>query len=118
MARAVTRALCRPRRRPRRARTLAFAALLSAFVGIVPLLPAWAQQFDVETFTLANGLQVVVVPNHRVPAITQMVWYKTGGADDPRGKSGSAHFLEHLMFKGTKTHPPGEFTALIAQSGG
>jgi hypothetical protein len=67
---------------------------------------------------LANGLQVVVLPKHRAPAVTQMVWYKTGAADDPRGKSGIAHFLEHLMFKGTKANPPGAFTALIAQSGG
>jgi zinc protease len=80
--------------------------------------PAKAQQFGAESFTLANGLQVVVLPNHRVPAVTQMVWYKIGAADDPRGKSGSAHFLEHLMFKGTKAHPPGEFSALISQSGG
>src|SRR6266851_1947373 len=79
--------------------------------------PARAQQFGAESFTLANGLQVVVLPNHRAPAITQMVWYKTGGADDPRGKSGIAHFLEHLMFKGTAAHPPGEFSALISQSG-
>jgi len=60
----------------------------------------------------------VVLPNHRVPAVTQMVWYKTGAADDPRGKSGIAHFLEHLMFKGTGSHQPGEFSTLISQSGG
>ena len=81
-------------------------------------LPAMAQRFGAETFTLANGLQVVVIPNHRVPAVTQMVWYKTGAADDPRGKSGIAHFLEHLMFKGTSANPPGTFSALIAQNGG
>src|SRR2546427_223720 len=80
--------------------------------------PARAQQFGAESFSLANGLQVVVLPNHRVPAVTQMVWYKIGAADDPRGKSGSAHFLEHLMFKGTRAHPPGEFSALISKSGG
>src|SRR5437868_8518141 len=80
--------------------------------------PARAQQFGAESFTLSNGLQVVVVPNHRVPAVTQMVWYKTGAADDPRGKSGIAHFLEHLMFKGTKAYPAGAFTSLISQAGG
>jgi zinc protease len=79
---------------------------------------AFAQQFGAETFTLANGLQVVVVPNHRVPAVTQMVWYKVGAADDPRGTSGIAHFLEHLMFKGTKAIPAGEFAARIAATGG
>jgi zinc protease len=100
--------LCRP--------AMAYTALLFAIA--VGICPARAQQFDAESFTLANGLQAVVLPNHRVPAVTQMVWYRIGAADDPRGKSGSAHFLEHLMFKGTNAHPPGEFSALIAQSGG
>ena len=81
-------------------------------------LPAQAQKIAAESFTLANGMQVVVLPNHRVPAVTQMVWYKVGAADDPRGKSGIAHFLEHLMFKGTKSLAPGEFSKLIAQAGG
>ena len=80
--------------------------------------PAAAQKFEVESFTLANGMQVVVLPNHRVPAVTQTVWYRIGAADDPRGKSGLAHFLEHLMFKGTGTTAPGEFSKLIAQAGG
>ena len=91
-------------------------ALLLTFAGIAT--PAAAQRFGAESFTLANGLQVVVVPNHRVPAVTQMLWYKVGAADDPRGKSGIAHFLEHLMFKGTAANPPGAFSALISQSGG
>ena len=90
--------------------------VLFCLAGLVS--PALAQRFGAESFTLANRLQVVVIPNHRSPAVTQMVWYKTGAADDPRGKSGIAHFLEHLMFKGTKAHPPGEFSALIAQTGG
>jgi zinc protease len=80
--------------------------------------PARAQRFGAEAFFLGNGMQVVVVPNHRVPAVTQMVWYKVGAADDPLGKSGLAHFLEHLMFKGTAATPPGAFTALIARNGG
>ena len=79
---------------------------------------AKSQQFPAESFRLGNGLDVVVLPNHRVPAVTQMVWYRVGAADDPRGKSGLAHFLEHLMFKGTKAHPPGAFGALIARNGG
>ncbi len=93
--------------------------LLALLLGVAgSVSPARAQQFGAESFTLANGLQIVVLPNHRVPAVTQMVWYKTGAADDPRGKSGIAHFLEHLMFKGTKAHPPGDFSALISQGGG
>ena len=80
--------------------------------------PASAKQFDAESFTLANGLQVVVVPFHRAPAVTQMLWYKAGAYDDPPGKSGIAHFVEHLMFRGTKETPAGEYSRLVAQNGG
>ncbi len=73
---------------------------------------------DATTFTLANGMQVVVVPDHRAPIVTHMVWYKIGAADDPPGKSGIAHFLEHLMFKGTKAHPAGEFSSKVSEGGG
>jgi zinc protease len=112
---------CRGKRLSRTARRgfwRDLAALAGFALVVCCALPACAQQFGAAGFTLANGLQVVVVPNHRVPAVTQMVWYKTGAADDPRGKSGLAHFLEHLMFKGTRTHPAGAFTALISQTGG
>jgi zinc protease len=74
--------------------------------------------FNAEHFTLQNGMQVVVIPNHRVPVITHMVWYRVGAADDPVGKSGIAHFLEHLMFKGTDTLAPGEFSKIIRGLGG
>ncbi len=70
------------------------------------------------TFTLGNGLQVVVIPDRRTPVVTQMIWYKVGSADETPGKSGLAHFLEHLMFKGTAEHPAGEFSQLIARIGG
>ena len=70
------------------------------------------------TFTLGNGLQVVVIPDRRTPVVTQMIWYKVGSADETPGKSGLAHFLEHLMFKGTAKHPAGEFSQLIARIGG
>jgi zinc protease len=72
----------------------------------------------VSDFTLANGLQVVVIPDHRAPVVTQMIWYHVGSADEPPGKSGIAHFLEHLMFKGTKNHPEGEYTRKVAAIGG
>ena len=52
-----------------------------------------------------------MIPDHRAPIVTHMVWYKVGSADEPPGKSGIAHFFEHLMFKGTKNHKPGEFDA-------
>lgn len=74
--------------------------------------------FNAETFTLQNGMQVVVIPNHRVPVVTHMVWYKAGAADESWGKSGIAHFLEHIMFKGSEGLEPGEFSKRIKKMGG
>ncbi|QFU15717.1 M16 family metallopeptidase [Microvirga thermotolerans] len=73
---------------------------------------------DVSSFTLDNGLDVVVIPDRRVPVVTHMVWYRNGSADDPLGQSGIAHFLEHLMFKGTEKHPAGEFSKVVSGLGG
>ena len=73
---------------------------------------------DVGAFTLDNGLDVVVVPDHRAPVVTHMVWYRNGSADDPLGQSGIAHFLEHLMFKGTERHPVGAFSKAVSGLGG
>jgi zinc protease len=72
---------------------------------------------DVAHFQLANGLEVVVIPDRRAPVVTHMVWYKVGAADEPKGKSGIAHFLEHLMFKGTERYPGG-FSKAVAELGG
>jgi zinc protease len=72
----------------------------------------------VADYRLANGLELVVIPDHRVPVVTHMIWYKVGAADETAGKSGLAHFLEHLMFKGTAKHPAGEFSAVVAHMGG
>ncbi|MTI43379.1 insulinase family protein [Roseibium hamelinense] len=69
-------------------------------------------------FTLDNGLVVVVIPDNRAPIATHMLWYKVGSADEPVGQSGVAHFLEHLMFKGTKDNPDGAFSKVIADLGG
>jgi zinc protease len=96
----------------------AFVPMLAVLLLALPTAAARAALFHPETFTLANGLQVVVVPNRNSPAVTQMVWYKAGRADEQPGKSGIAHFLEHLMFKGTRTTPPGEFDRLVARNGG
>ncbi|WP_085903935.1 M16 family metallopeptidase [Kiloniella majae] len=74
--------------------------------------------FNPEIFKLDNGLEVVVIPNHRAPIVTQMLWYKVGAADEDVGESGNAHFLEHLMFKGTERFKSGEFSALVAKNGG
>jgi zinc protease len=70
------------------------------------------------SFNLANGIQVVVVPDHRAPVVTHMVWYRVGAADELPGKSGIAHFLEHLMFKSTDKIPMGEFSKIVARLGG
>ena len=70
------------------------------------------------SFTLGNGLEVIVIPDHRTPVVTQMIWYKVGSADETAGKSGLAHFLEHLMFKGTTKHPAGEFSETVRRIGG
>jgi zinc protease len=96
---------------------LALALLLSTILAVAAR-PAQAKVFSPETFTLKNGMQVVVVSNHRAPVVTHMVWYKVGSADEQSGYSGIAHFLEHLMFKGTKTRKPGEFSQLVARYGG
>jgi hypothetical protein len=72
----------------------------------------------VTTLTLDNGLDVVVIEDHTAPAVTHMVWYRVGAADEPPGQSGIAHFLEHLMFKGTEAMPDGAFSRLIAANGG
>ncbi len=79
--------------------------------------------FNAEEFTLDNGMQVIVIPNDRIPAVTHMVWYKVGAADEPRGKSGIAHFLEHLLFKGSSQIggpdlAPGEFSKTVRKLGG
>ena len=73
---------------------------------------------DVGHFTLGNGLEVVVVPDRRAPVVTHMVWYKVGAADETAGKSGLAHFLEHLLFKGTAKNPVGKFSQAVAFVGG
>jgi zinc protease len=81
--------------------------------------PALAQELPrPETFTLNNGLQVVVITDRRAPVVTHMVWYRVGAADEPRGSSGIAHFFEHLMFKGTQRIPEGEFSRAVARNGG
>lgn len=97
---------------------------ICAFLAFVPL-PAFSAEpppakalEDVSDFFLNNGMEVVVIPDHRAPVVTHMVWYKIGSADEPPGKSGIAHFFEHLMFKGTKNHPQGEFSAAVTEIGG
>jgi zinc protease len=90
-----------------------------ATASVTPALGSGVQgSSNVANFRLDNGMEIVVIPDNRTPVVTHMIWYKNGAADDPRGKSGIAHFLEHLMFKGTKNHPQGEFSNLVSDLGG
>ncbi|MCI4664516.1 MAG: insulinase family protein [Neomegalonema sp.] len=72
----------------------------------------------VTSFKLDNGMDIVVIEDHRAPVVTHMVWYRVGAADEPHGQSGIAHYLEHLMFKGTDDIAPGQFSKIIAAQGG
>ncbi len=95
---------------------LVMASLMLAMNAATPVKAA--SQSRVTEFTLANGMQVVVVPDRRAPVVTHMVWYRVGAADEPKGVSGIAHFLEHLMFKSTDKIPMGEFSKIVAKLGG
>jgi zinc protease len=94
----------------------------SLAAGLIALLalPAFAEEaaWAPSTFTLDNGMDVVVIPDHRAPVVTHMVWYKVGAADEAPGKSGIAHLFEHVMFKQTKNIGPEEFTSIVQRSGG
>ncbi len=91
-------------------------AVAAVLVWALPWQAARAD--DVTTFKLDNGLEVVVIEDHRAPVVVHMVWYRVGAADESPGKSGIAHFLEHLMFKGTKTVGPGVFSDTVEAQGG
>ncbi|WP_299735567.1 pitrilysin family protein [uncultured Roseobacter sp.] len=93
---------------------------LPVFAVVFAFLPGFliADEEAVTTFKLDNGMQVVVVEDHRAPVVQHMVWYKAGSADEPVGSSGVAHFLEHLLFKATDTLEAGELSATVARNGG
>lgn len=100
-----------------------FPALLLAALFVVPfaLNASGADNKNsqnISSVTLDNGMQVVLVPDHRSPVVVHMVWYKAGAVDEPESKSGIAHMLEHMMFKGTDKVPPGEFSKRVAKLGG
>ncbi|MFA8443667.1 M16 family metallopeptidase [Yoonia sp.] len=89
------------------------------FAALAIILSAIAAQAEeVTTYTLDNGMDVVVIEDNRAPVVVHMVWYKVGSADEPLGSSGIAHFLEHLLFKGTDVLEAGEFSATVAANGG
>jgi zinc protease len=94
------------------------AAVVYWFHGRAPHGRDLREAVPVEHFTLSNGLTVVVMPNARIPAVTHLLVVKSGAADDPEGKSGLAHYVEHLMFTGTKDYPEGVYDRAIARVGG
>ena len=100
----------------------AFAGALGSAILLVQVAGAQTPRGDAEwkpeTFELANGMKAVVLPDHRAPVVTHMLWYRVGSADEEAGKSGLAHFLEHLMFKGTDEIGPGEYSKIVARNGG
>ena len=100
--------------------TITITKIIALLLTLFVVYPASAKplNIDVGEFTLDNGMKVVVIPDHRAPVVTHMVWYKVGAADEQSGKSGIAHFLEHLLFKGTKKIAPGEFSKIVARNGG
>ena len=92
--------------------------MIRFFTAILMFFAASAQAQDVTTYMLDNGMEVVVIEDHRAPVVVHMVWYRVGSADEPVGASGVAHYLEHLLFKGTDKLEPGEFSATVAANGG
>jgi zinc protease len=100
------------------ARRLRFLAGSVIAAGLSFAAPAGAQEAHVFQFALQNGMQVVVVPDHRAPVVTQMLWFRVGGTDDPQGLGGLAHFFEHMMFRGTPTVKGDQFAKTVARNGG
>ncbi len=93
--------------------------LTTLFLGFLLLgFAAYAEPVEFQRAKLANGLDIIVIPHHRAPTVTHMLWYRIGGADEPAGQSGIAHLFEHLMFKATETRPAGAFSKIIAGMGG
>ena len=92
--------------------------MLATCLALLPLVPVGASANEVSEFTLDNGLHAVVIEDHRAPVVVHMLWYRVGAADDPPGRSGIAHFLEHLMFKATETLESGEFSDTVEANGG
>lgn len=99
-------------------RQSARAASVALLLAAAPATAQEVKQEPVSDFTLENGLEIVVIPDRRAPVVTHMLWYKVGGSDEAPGKSGIAHFFEHLMFKGTTNAKPGEFSRRVAEIGG
>src|SRR3989441_9398435 len=102
----------------RRIATLGAACfgLLSVYPSI--RLSAQALHVPYQTFTLPNGLQVLLHEDHSVPLVTVNIWYHVGSADEKPGRTGFAHLFEHIMFMGSQHVPTGEFDKLLEAAGG
>jgi zinc protease len=87
-------------------------------LGFIILFPLTAQAIDSQLTVLDNGLKVVTVEDHKSPVVTFQIWYRVGSIDEPAGTTGLTHLMEHMMFKGTKKYPKGEFSRIVAQNGG
>ncbi len=92
--------------------------VLSFFLFLSSVAPAEAQNFKVQEAALDNGLKVLLLEDHKSAVVTFQVWYRVGSRNEIDGRSGLAHFLEHMMFKGTKKTKPEEYSRIIAQNGG
>jgi zinc protease len=92
--------------------------LAAAFAVLATSAPVLTQAEEVTTYQLDNGMDVVVIEDHRAPVVVHMLWYRAGSADEPVGSSGVAHYLEHLLFKATDTVESGEFQRIVAENGG
>ncbi len=100
-------------------KTFLFGAALALTVALAGFSRAeQGAQDNVSTFRLDNGMDIVVIEDHRAPVVVHMVWYRAGSADESPGVSGVAHFLEHLLFKATENMEAGELSATVAENGG
>jgi zinc protease len=104
--------------RARRLLSLLSIIAFSAMLAACDPRPNGSMGPNVGTARLANGLEIIVIPDFRADVVTHMLWYRVGSADEPIGKSGIAHFFEHLMFRGTENIAPGEFSKTVARLGG
>ncbi|MYI68395.1 MAG: insulinase family protein [Boseongicola sp. SB0673_bin_14] len=92
--------------------------IVLAMATVLVVLPGSLRASGITTFELGNGLEAVVIEDHRAPVVVHMVWYRVGSADEPPGESGIAHFLEHLMFKATDELASGELSDVVSRNGG
>jgi len=92
--------------------------LVLLLLALSPLFISSFAQAEIQEFKLSNGMKVIVQEDHRAPVVVSQVWYRAGSLDEVNGKTGVAHVLEHMMFKGTKHVPTGQFSRIVAAAGG